>query len=204
MTLELQRRELATLRLEPRERVSTAEYPNFRGKRRSVEGPLMRLLSRMQHRNGPPTVSEGSLRRMICQDTGCMPGVDTVREALRRLESRGLLLVEWLGAGGIMYDGEPTPCGCMYIRVARDHVERAQFRQRVRARPSRRERVFNRVNHHAAAELAEHVKRIAPRTLSPSVDEREASARRSREEQLRWIAEHGAELDKPPDRRGPP
>src|SRR5271166_242797 len=92
-----------TLRV--REVVRGEAFPNFRDHGRTVDAPLLRVLASLQRQYGEAFASESGLRAMIWQDTGHMPGVDTIPTALERLERQGLLQQQWLKAGGIKPDG---------------------------------------------------------------------------------------------------
>jgi len=98
-----------------REVVSTAEYPNFRDAGRTVDASILRILGHLVRRYGESWVSEAGLRRMICEDTGRLPGLDTVRRALGRLEEQGVLEQRHLLAGGILPDGSVCTHGTRLI-----------------------------------------------------------------------------------------
>jgi len=92
-------------RIKSREVVSTREYPNLRDHGRRCERDLLRLVKSLQRKHGTCYAAEPGLRKMIREDTGHMPGLDTVRVALRRMQERGLIWQVHCPAGGIMPDG---------------------------------------------------------------------------------------------------
>ena len=120
-----------------REVVPRTRHPNFRDHHMTVDRPLMDLVWSLTKRYGEAFASESGLRRMLCEDTGHMPGVDTVPCALERLEGMGLLAQDWLLKGGIMPDGEPCHAGTRLLIPARDRHERRAFILRAKRRNRR-------------------------------------------------------------------
>lgn len=157
----------------PPTRARITTWPNFRDHRKSVAGPLLALLCRLQRKHGWTYVAEAGLRKMLCEDTGHMPGMDTVRRALDRLEELGYLHQVWLLKGGVMPDGGETYAGIRLIRVAMSRDERHSFLARARARARHREgreTTTGRVNHRALFDLMTVQKSAAPSAAAPPVD----------------------------------
>jgi hypothetical protein len=177
-----------------REVVPRTEFPNFRDHSRMVDGPLLNVLASLQKQYGEAFAAESGLRRMICEDTGHMPGVDTIPTALERLEAQGLLTQEWLRAGGIKPDGTPCLKGTRLVRLAVNRRERFAFRSRARER-DRRDGTTRRVNRNALQTLAQARASIASAVAPP--DDRQQAADRKRTEDLRRLAELGDEWAKP-------
>ena len=90
-------------RVASRERVF--DHPNFRDNGRTVDQPFLNLVTHLQQKHGRCFASVGGLRKMICQDTGMMPGVGTLEEADNRLAAQGLMYTQWLRAGQTLPDG---------------------------------------------------------------------------------------------------
>ena len=65
-----------------REVFPRTEAPNFRDAGMMVDAPLLNVVASLQKRYGEAFASEAGLRQMIAQDTGHMPGVDTIPRAL--------------------------------------------------------------------------------------------------------------------------
>src|ERR1700682_3720959 len=110
-----ERRKIAPLRV--REVVSRDRFPNFRDHGKMVDRPLLDLLARLQKRYGEAWASEDGLRRMICEDVGHMPGVDTIACAPERLERQGAVRQFWLKPGGIKPDGSPCTFGTRLVHL---------------------------------------------------------------------------------------
>jgi Fe2+ or Zn2+ uptake regulation protein len=176
-----------------RERV--VGLPNLRDNGMTIDRHLLNLIGRLQHRWGHAFASEAGLRWMIFEDTGKMPGLDTVRRALKRLEVRGLIVQLWLYRGGIMPDGGVCTAGtrCIALRVA----GKGRYEPR-----NRNQGVSGRVNHRALHSLTQARKAIAkelapgPRELTPQ--EKFDRARRDAQARLAELAKASPD-DKPPD-----
>jgi len=153
------RQRRAIRRPKTREAVPKNECPNFRDHGKSVDAALLRLLCNLQKKHGWAYVSEASLRKMVAEDTGHLPGQDTIRRALNRLEQKqGLLHQVWLVKGGVMPDDpeQVVNAGCRLIRVALSRSERYSFLAQARLRAKRRtgrETTTGRINHRAMFEL---------------------------------------------------
>jgi hypothetical protein len=180
--------------------------PNFARSGRSLEPHLLLLLVRLQRRHGVAFVSEGSLRAMLEQDTGCMPGLDSVRRCLDRLELRGELFQEWYLAGSILPDGTVARKGLRIIRVATSEPERRQILQRIRVRKERGGRRVGFI-YRGARDAARRVSVLLSRSKAPGVAmppageaharQVEAERERQRRAAAAWMA---AEREgKPPD-----
>ena len=100
------------------------DRPNFRDHGRTVDRPLLNLLTRLQERWGTAYASEGGLRTMMADDTGHVPGVTTVAKALRRLGAQGLVVQVWLRAGQIMPDGAVATHGTRLVYVPKTRRQR--------------------------------------------------------------------------------
>jgi hypothetical protein len=130
-------------KLKTREVVPRSLHPNFRDHGRMVDGPLLHVLSSLVKKHGEAFASEAGLRRMICEDSGHMPGVDTIPCALERLEATGILTQRWLKPGGLLPDGSPCTFGTRLVvlpqcrQAKRGLVSRAR-REGVTQRPDRR------------------------------------------------------------------
>lgn len=186
-------------KLRTRERVSTSEHPNFRDHGRTVDAPLLNVLASLQKKHGESFASEAGLRRMICEDVGHMPGIDTVPSALERLEAQGLLEQRWLKPGGILPDGSVCTHGTRLIIIPRCRRHRRGLAAR-----ARREGTTNRVQHRML-ETLEQARRGAFRPLA-STDDRVRALERKRAEDLArleqlgeaWALEDAAK-GRPPD-----
>jgi hypothetical protein len=123
-----------------RARVPTSEHPNFRDHGLSVERPLLALLCRLQTRYGygRMLVAEAGLRKMLGEDTGHMPGVCTVRHALRRLARQGTIVQEALTKGEVLPEGQVVQHGArrIYVPQAR-RLHKGVYRERERLTPFR-------------------------------------------------------------------
>lgn len=196
-----------------REVVPRTEFPNFRDHGMNVEAPLMRLLCSLSRRYGEAFVAESGLRQMICEDVRCpecgkthpeghMAGVDTIPQALERLELQGLIAQEWLFAGGLKPDGEPCGRGMRLIRVATNRQMRFAFAARARSR-NRREGVTRKVElRRATVEQAQ--KNIGSMVRDQDAHTRELEAHRKRQEDAARLRELEAlwareAPEKPPD-----
>ena len=179
--------------------VPRTTWPNFRDHRKSVDHPLLALLCKLQQKHGWSYVAEAGLRKMICEDTGHMPGEDTVRRAIDRLEDKyGLLRQIALKKGGVLPDGRVASAGVRLIRVAVSRAERNSFLARARDRARRkqgRETTDGRVNHRALFELMTVKRKIAPPTPAPAdaarafEERRQAALIAARELGARFAAE---------------
>jgi hypothetical protein len=188
-------------KLRPREIVPRTEHPNFRDSGKLVTGPLLNVLGSLQKRHGEAFASEGGLRKMICEDTGHMPGVDTVATALERLEAEGLIAQEWLMAGGIKPDGSQCGRGTRLIRLAANRRERFAFAARARSR-NRREGITRRIDHHALRTLTQARASITSQVAPPPNPQQDFE--RARNEALAMAAELAEQWSrerpkKPPD-----
>lgn len=149
-----------------REVIPRARCPNFRDAGRTVDAPLLKVLCSLQKKHGEAFASEAGLRFMIAQDTGHMPGLDTVRRALDRLEAQGLLAQVHLLPGGVRPDGAVCTYGTRLVAVPQCRRERRGLRARARAPETRR------VNRRALFELgaarAQVAKAITPAPAASS------------------------------------
>ncbi len=182
-----------------REVIPRGEVPNFRDHGKTVDGPLLRLLSNLARKHGAAFASEAGLRHMLAEDTGHMAGVDTIPCALERLERQGILEADWLKPGGILPGGETCTYGTRQIVLPQCRRDRRGFAVRARER-NRRDGVTGRVNRHALLSIGEARAKAAkalPPLPSAAVD-----FERRRRAQLEAIAElerQGFD-DKPPER----
>jgi hypothetical protein len=174
-------------------------FPNFRDHGRMVDRPLLDVLASLQKRYGEAFASEAGLRRMICEDVGHMPGVDTVPTALERLERQGVLVQQWLKPGGVKPDGSPCTFGTRLIALPKCR----QQRRGMLARANRREGVTGRIDARALRSLDQARraigKELAP-VPAPAADalerRRESELARLRALEQAWADE--PEPDKPP------
>lgn len=187
-------------RLRTREVVGRDRFPNFRDHRKMVDGPLLRVVASLQKKYGRAFASEAGLRRMICEDTGHMPGVDTVPTALERLEREGIVWQRWLRPGGTLPDGRPCTYGTRVVFLPQCRHDR----RGLRAVRNRRETISGRVDKQALATL-EAARRAIGKTLAPGggpppIDleaRRQDAIARLRELEAMWGAE--SKPEKPPD-----
>jgi hypothetical protein len=181
---------LRVRKLRTREVVPRTEFPNFRDSGMTVDRALLRILGNLQRKYGESFAAESGLRRMIAEDTGLMPGVDTIPTALERLEAQGLLTQEWLLAGGIKPDGAECTSGTRLVRVAMNRRERFAFAARAQRR-NRREGVTRRV-HVRALQTFEQARASIAKAVAPP-DTQAADAERRRREGLEGLAELAAQ-----------
>lgn len=175
------------------------DLPNLRDHGRTVDRPLLALLASLQRAHGEAFASEASLRRMVYEDTGHMPGLDTVRRALRRLETQGLLDQWWLLPGGILPDGSECTSGTRLVFVPQCRRDRRVLQSRARTRG--REGVTNRIQPRMLASLTQARAAIA-KSLEP-IQANEAPRSASDDARLRAIAQLG-ELAAAWEREGKP
>jgi hypothetical protein len=169
-------------KLRTREVVPISEHPNFRDHGRTVDAPLLRVLANLQRRHGECFASEAGLRRMICEDVGHMPGVDTVPCALERLEAQGLLEQRWLKPGGILPDGSVCTHGTRLVIVPRCRIHRRGLAAR-----ARRDGTTNRVQERMLQTLEQA--RASAMKPPPPADDRARALERKRAEDLARLAQ---------------
>ncbi len=134
---------------------------------------------------------------MICEDTGLMPGLDTVRRALARIERQGIVEQRWLVAGGILPDGNVCSKGTRLVVVP-------QCRRARRALHAAREQVSNRVQRRELLTLAQARASVFRPMALPDDRQREKARELEREkarqiEALRELAATWeAEASEPP------
>jgi hypothetical protein len=180
-----------------REIIPRTRHPNFRDHGRMVDRPLLNVIANLQKKHGEAFASEAGLRRMICEDTGHMPGVDTVPTALERLEGAGILVQRWLKPGGLLPDGSPCTFGTRIV-----FLPQCRLHKRAIAARNRRETVSGRPDRRALASLRQARASIAAALTPPPAPapidyaQRKAEAMaRARELEALWAREH-----KPPDK----
>ncbi len=180
-------------KLRTREIVPREEAPNFRDHGKMVDRALLKVIGSLQKKHGEAFASEAGLRRMICEDTGHMPGVDTIPTALERLERQGVVEQRWLKPGGVLPDGSPCTHGTRLVFLPQCRHDR----RALRARANRREGVTNRVDRRALETFTEARATIAKHVAAP--DNRQQDADRKRREDLARLAELDARgfFDKP-------
>jgi hypothetical protein len=181
-----------------REKVSQSECPNFKSAGRSVERPLLDVLHTLQAKHGDSWASEAGLRWMVARNTGRMPGVDTIRFALRRLEQRGVVVQRHLLPGGMLPDG-CTVClrGTRLVRLPVSRIPR-------HARAVTREQVTGHVQRRMLAALRQtkHAAMKAPEPEATKAEQRRELDARRRQALLDAAA--WAELNDPDWRKGRP
>jgi hypothetical protein len=152
------------LKLRTREVVSRVRFPNFRDHGKTVDAPLLKVIASLQKKHGEAFASESGLRRMIAEDTGHCPGVDTVRRALERLERYGIVRQVWLKPGGVLPFGQVCTHGTRLVYLPQCRIERRALVAR-RRRDGETRRVDRRALETLAAARAligESVPRAAP------------------------------------------
>jgi len=157
-----------------RTRERRRDCPNFRDHGLTVDRSILHLLASLQRRHFYAWGSERRFREMIYDDTGHLPGVGTLRAALRRLELLGYLEVRWIWRGTETPDGGVAQRGCLRVRLAVNRGDR-------RAIVKRAEHIDRR------AGVSGRVTRIVPSTFAGVVREmgRGAPDERTEADQLR-------------------
>lgn len=190
-----------------RERVPVSEWPNFRDHARTVDTPLLKLLTNLQRGHGRSWASEGGLRKMICQDVGHMPGTTTIAKALVRLGQQGLIVHVHLVPGQIMPDGAPCTHGTRLVWVPKTDRQRTAA-QRFNADRARRGPYRTRQTSFDIRALSAKIgaadRPSSPASLSPPESYRarvEGEIRRLRALEATWSNDGKAKQDKGP---GPP
>jgi hypothetical protein len=179
-----------------REVIPTTVHPNFRDHGKTVDAPLLRNVGNLSRKNGEAIASEAGYRKMICEDTGHMPGVGTIPAALDRLAKQGLLQQVWLKPGGILPDGSVCTHGTRLVVLS---VNR---RERVTARAANR-RATAVQRRYVAQDVQAALQRVAkPKALTPQPTDDEA--RQNREELLRRARELGAQWEREDALKKPP
>jgi hypothetical protein len=174
------------------------DRPNFRDHGRTVDRPLLDLLVRLQARHGRAYASEAGLRRMICADTGHMPGVTTVQKALRRLGAQGLVVQVWLRAGQIMPDGAVSTHGTRLVFAPQARrARRAAIAWN--ARQDRRAGYETRMTARRASELVGKIAAPPAAPPRPTVDPFAAERARQLATAEEWAKQHDDATKKPPD-----
>lgn len=185
-------------RLRTREVVPRDRVANFRDHARMVDTPLLKVIGNLQKKHGQAFASEAGLRRMIAQDTGHMPGVDTIPTALERLERTGILEQQYLAPGGLLPDGSPCTYGTRLVWLPQSRVQRRGLLAR-----NRRERVTGRPNRRALQSLAS-ARSAVLKTMTPPQAPREEPLERRRQAELARLAELEASWARKPDPDKPP
>ena len=182
-----------------REKVPQTEFPNFKTSRRTVTQGLLNVLASLQKRYGEAFASEAGLRRMLAQDCGLMAGIDTLPQALERLEARGLLVQQWLAPGGLLPDGRECKWGTrlvvLTVRRQRLAVGARNRRDHVTGRSDPRHRV---ALEEARAAIAKRLAVRAPPDLSLGRAKERALAE-LRALEAAWARETPGDPDKPPN-----
>jgi hypothetical protein len=184
-------------RLAARQRVP--DVPNFRDYGMTVAGDLLRILGNLQKNHGYAWASEAGLRSMIEIDTGHLPGVGTIPQALDRLEVRGAVRQFWLVRGGILPDGDECKCGTRLVILPQNRRERRAFV--INGKRGKREMVTFRSNRAIVASVEQAKKQIA-KAMTPLAD---GDLARRKQSDLARLADLAAQWarepkpDKPPD-----
>jgi len=163
-----------------------------------VDRYLLDVIASLQRKHGEAFASEAGLRRMICEDSGHMPGVDTVPCALERLADLGLLTQQWLKPGGLLPDGSPCTYGTRLVVIPKCRQQRRGLWSRAR----RREGITGRVDARQLATLEQARKTIAKTLAPPPAPPTDRSIEAKRAEDLERLAALQAKWsseDKPPD-----
>lgn len=170
--------------------------PNFRDHGMTVTRPLLRIIGNLQRAHGYAWCSEDSLREMIYEDTGHMPGVGTVAAAIVRLEVEGYVENRWIYRGSQTPDGGTAEVGCRRLRLALDRGERRAIKARGRI-VDRRADVSSRTVRTVPATFAAMRREVmrGAADLPPSSAERERAFQDSKRRQLEaaaaWAARYG-------------
>jgi hypothetical protein len=184
-----------------REVVPTSEFPNFRDHGRVVGRALLRIVGNLQKRHGKSFASEGGLRRMVCEDTGHMPGVTTIAKALVRLAGEGVLVQvhQRGGHGEVLPDGESCDHGTRLVWIPRTQRQRHAVKKFNQAQP--KGRVYS--TRRSARDVRELTAKLGaaerPSMPTPAPDLR-ARAREQIERARREHPELFEPVTKPPDK----
>jgi len=171
--------------------------PNFRDHGRTVDRPLLNLLTRLQEKYGQSYASEGGLRRMIAQDTGHLPGVTTLQKAIVRLGKQGLVVNVPLRAGQIMPDGATATHGTRLVWVPKTRRQRRAARG-FNAKQDRHAKYETRHTGNDARKLVAAIAAPPPAPPRPTADPHAAERARQLAAARAWAAEHD-DVKKPPD-----
>lgn len=165
-----------------------------------VDRPLLAVLGNLQKKHGEAFASEAGLRRMVCEDTGHMPGVDTIPTALERLEEAGIVTQRWLKPGGLLPDGSPCTFGTRLVVLPKCRLQKRVLKSR-----TRRDGVTGRPDRRALASL-DQARRSIGKTLAPTTtphapfeERRQAEIARAQALAAQWEREGGPDPKKPPD-----
>jgi hypothetical protein len=120
-----------------REVVSRLEWPNFRDAGRTVDHSLLRISENLQRPYGRGWASEGGYRKMVCQDTGLMPGATTVAKAFARLAAQGLIVQVWLVPGQMLPNKEVCTHGTRLVWVPKTDRQRYAAKRFAKSRSAR-------------------------------------------------------------------
>lgn len=183
-----------------REIISTARHPNFKSAGRTVDSALLRIVGNLQRRHGEAWASEAGLRQMICEDTGRMPGLDTIRRALSRLGRQGVLEQVWLRPGGVLPDGSVCTHGTRLILLPQCRRARLGLAHKAR-REGETRRVQRRMVATLAGARASAFKPMAPPAASA---ERAADLDAKRRADTARLAELARQWQEDPARGRPP
>jgi len=164
------------------------DVPNFRDHGMTVDRPLLKLVANLQRAHGYAWSSEASLRAMIHQDCGHLPGVSTVPKALKRLEGLGYVESRWIYRSSMLPDGSLAQVGCLRLRVAVNRGERRAIASRA-SKADRRANASGRVQRSVPLDLKAAVREIergASNGSTPSSAEREREYAAKRAQSLDW------------------
>lgn len=194
---------MTAARPKTREVIPRDVAPNFKDHGRTVDAHLLRVIGNLQKRWGEAFASEAGLRFALYQDTGHMPGVDTIPCALERLERQGVLEQRWLKPGGILPDGSVCTYGTRLVALPQGR--RARRALGVRAAKNRREGVTNRYGARLSMHLAQAKETLCrPAPPDTETDARQRAANEKRERDLARLAELAAQWDTEDKGKPPP
>jgi hypothetical protein len=91
--------------------IDLGPIPNFRTNGKRTRRQVLRIIASLQRRDGVAAVTEAGIRCLIWQDTGCLPGKDTIKKCIDRLELDGVIGYDWLAKGADMPDGGECKVG---------------------------------------------------------------------------------------------
>ncbi len=192
-------------RVSSREVVDRREWPNFRDSGRMVDRPLLRLATNLQGGQGRGWASEGGLRKMICEDTGHMPGTTTVAKALKRLGAQGLVVHVWITRGQILPNGEVCKYGTRIVWVPKTDKQRLAAQRFHKTHPSRAPYRTRRVGFDARTLVAKIAGAERP-SMPPAAPDTRAIVAREIARLQEFAAAHWGDDDERAehDARGPP
>lgn len=108
------------------------DLPNYRDYGRQVWPDLRPILVHLQEKHGFAYASTRGLHKMLFEDHGHNPGLDTLRKVFRREELRGEVEVRWIKSGGRLPTGETAKWGTLQVRLPVNRRDRLGIASRAR------------------------------------------------------------------------